>query len=116
MTLVGLGSPTFEKAVQNVAEIYGYFDRHTEIGELESFQLTRNGEAILDVSNRLFTPRKDAPKMRAVPFADGVDRYGNLKEIVGEGEYLHGEDNVVEYFRRCADEQGTMRFIHFHKN
>ena len=93
-----------------IGEIYGIFERHTGVGALEPVELTRNSKTILDVSNRLLTPRRDAPSMRAVPFANGVDPRGLLTAIVSKGDYVHGEDNAVCYFI-CCMEEGVRRLV-----
>jgi hypothetical protein len=109
VTLVGLGTPTFEKAIDVIGDIFGIFDRNIGNGTLLPFELTRKGLSILHTSNRLLTPRKDAPNMRGTPFANGVDPRGILTAIVGEGEYVHGEDNEVRYFILHGDGQGARK-------
>jgi len=101
----------FEKAIDMIGEIYGIFERHTGVGALEPVELTRNEKTILEVSNQLLTFRKDAPSMRTVPFANGIDPHSLLMMIVSEGDYVHGEDNAVCYFISHMEEQGVRRLV-----
>jgi hypothetical protein len=110
VTLVGLGTSTFDDALDAIDEIYGIFSRALPEGSLGPVDsITRNGENALHASNRLLTPTKDALNMKVVDLANGVDPRGILKAIVDEGEYLYCDDNEVKYYECKTDENGTKR-------
>jgi hypothetical protein len=109
LTLTGLGSATFDDAVSSAQEIYEIFQRHFSEGQLEGWHPSKHGRHLaLDTSNRYFTPKRDAPNMEHLPFDDLVDPRGILEEMVKSG-YVHGEENVVQYFIRDTDDQGVHR-------
>ena len=49
--------------------------------------------------------------MCGVPFAKGVDQSGGLADVVGEGQYIHGEDNKVHYYIGYSDKAGTKKSV-----
>jgi hypothetical protein len=109
--LTGLGTPTFEQAVDAAQEIYGLFDRSFEDGTLESWTTSttqsRAGRS-LDASNRYVTSKKDAPCMIHIPFSPTIDPRGFLEQML-KGNYVHGDDNTVEYYQVCKNQDGTRR-------
>jgi hypothetical protein len=106
LALTGLGSATFAEAIQAAHEIYGQFDRQFVEGKLEGWSANSySGLVGLDLSNRYFTPQKDAQDMEHIPFANAVDPYGILEGMTKLG-YVHGEENEVRYYNLEADSNG----------
>jgi hypothetical protein len=106
ITITGLGTPTFEKAIETAQEIYEMYKRQFEEGRLEAWSAGDfQGHRTLSPSNRYFTPRKDAPCMEHIPFDRLVDPNGILEHMTKAG-YIHGEENIVQYYVREVDEQG----------
>ncbi|KAF8628203.1 hypothetical protein AX17_006016, partial [Amanita inopinata Kibby_2008] len=103
LTIFGLGTPTFGKVIDAVSEIYGVFDRKIGDGKLHPLELSWNGQSILHVSNCLLALRREAPNMCSMPFANGINPCGILMAIVSDGEYVHGEDSIVQYFNSYTD-------------
>ena len=110
MTLTGLGSPTFDLALQAIRDVHGFFDRAFKAGRLqpsEALVLDRaTGHTHLHASNRFLTPRKEAPDMEALALDDGVDPNNFLRQALNSGKFFHGEDNQVEYYACELNEGG----------
>ncbi|KAF8874592.1 hypothetical protein BD779DRAFT_1408722, partial [Infundibulicybe gibba] len=111
ITITGLGSPTFERALNGARQLFGLFDCHFAEGKLEPWGMgTHEDYTALEFGNRYFTLKKDAPGMVEVPFGPGVDSHGILKDMAKKGGYIHGEENVVVYFQQHTDKDGTRIF------
>ena len=109
ITITGLGTPTFERSVNAAKVIYEMFQRQYPQGKLESWNPgTHRGCTTLEMSNRYFTPKRDAPDMEHIPFDKLVDPFGVLETMIESG-YTHGEENKVRYFARETDEEGNER-------
>ena len=75
-------------------------------GQLEDWTAGEfRGHCALGVSNRYFTPTKDAPNMEHIPFEKAVDPQGILENMTKAG-YIHCEENVVQYYAREQNEEG----------
>jgi hypothetical protein len=79
-------------------EIYYMFERAFSEGQMEKWaQPTYDSYKVMDLLNHYFTPRNDAPDMIAVPFGKDIDPKRVLEEL-GRVLYIHGEENVVQYY------------------
>ena len=106
LSLTGLGSPTFDKAVRTARDVYEQFDRQFTAGKLENWTTSSySGMLALDMSNRYFTPKQDAPAMEHIAFPKEVDPSGIL-EGMAKSDYIHGEENEVYYFSLEHGENG----------
>ena len=106
VTITGLGTPMFEKAAEAAQEVYEVLKREFLEGQLESWTAGDfRGHYALGISNCYFTPAKDAKNMVHIPFDSVVDLRGILANMAKAG-YIHGEENVVQYYTREIDEQG----------
>jgi hypothetical protein len=77
------------------------FDRNVPESSLESWALTTGPTtqgSIFEASNRYFTSKRDAPDMEPVPISPLIDPRGILENLK-KGEFLHGEENEVYYYR-----------------
>ncbi|KAF8879257.1 hypothetical protein BD779DRAFT_1407445, partial [Infundibulicybe gibba] len=110
VTIMGLGSPTFEYAMNAVVDISRMFDRQFPEGKMELWivSTTDREQSSIEVSNRYFTPKRDAPQMTRVPFPESVDPQGILESMTKAG-YVHGEENEVGYYT-YSQEDGEERF------
>ena len=109
ITITGFGTPTFQQSIEGVKLIYEMFQCRCLEGKLEAWVPgTHRGFPTLDLSNRYFTPTRDAPNMEHVPFHKLEDPLGVL-EGMKESGYIHGEENTVWYFTREIDEEGNER-------
>ncbi|KAF8873003.1 hypothetical protein BD779DRAFT_1452340, partial [Infundibulicybe gibba] len=111
ITITGLGSPTFEYAINAAVDISRMFDRQFPEGKMEPWTAptTDEGQSCIELSNRYFTPKRDAPRMIHIPFPESVDPHGILERMT-KGEYIHGEENVVEYYTCSREGSGEERF------
>ena len=64
------------------------------------------GHPSIDVSNQYFTLRKHALQDRQVSFSPVIDPDNILSEVMGE-EFVHTEDNEVEYYEACKEWRRT---------
>jgi hypothetical protein len=109
ITLTGLGSPSFDDAVASAQEIYLLFQRQFPEGKLQNWSSsTFRDYPTLELSNRYFTPKKDALNMEHLPFHKTVDPHGILEAMAREG-YKHTEENAVSYYARRIDDKGLQR-------
>ena len=98
MMLTGLSSPKFNDAIQSMRAVEDIFrrqvvDRNMEVWVPSAFQ----GHPSIDVSNRYYTPRQHALQDRHISFSPVIDPDNILSEAMGE-EFVHTEDNRVEYY------------------
>ena len=105
--LTGLSSPKFHDAIQSIRSIEDIFrgqvvDRNMEVWVPSTFQ----GHPSIDISNRYFTPRQHAFQDRHISFSAVIDPDNILSEAMGE-EFVHTEDNEVEYYEARKEGRGT---------
>jgi hypothetical protein len=88
-------------------ELYAVFNRNVPQNKLQNCSSISNfmEHTGIDMSNRIFTSRKDSPTAPEFPFAKDVDPTGLLKRLGGD-QLFHGEDNVVSYWERIAERGG----------
>jgi hypothetical protein len=90
-------------------EIYDVYNRQFSEGRLETQHSSQYGDFVsLDASNRYFTPKRDAMNMTHILFDRLVDPQGILEKMASVG-YVHGEENIVRYYARRTEENGTER-------
>ena len=76
-------------------------DRNMEVWVPSAFQ----GHPSIDVGNRYFTPRQHALQNLQISFRPAIDPDNILSESMGE-EFVHTEDNEVEYYEARKEERG----------
>jgi hypothetical protein len=109
ISITGAGTTTFYEAVKAAQDIYTHFHRQFPDGKLESWSAaTYAGHQALDITNRYFTPKRDAPEMEHIPFSEAVDPHGILADMTKSG-YIHGEENNVLYYACHINEEGIKR-------
>ncbi|KAJ7715115.1 hypothetical protein B0H16DRAFT_1742204 [Mycena metata] len=57
---------------------------------------------VLGASNRIFTPKVDAPTEQGSEFQPGMDPLGALERLKTE-ELIHGPENIVRYYKRTKE-------------
>ena len=106
MMLTGLSSAKFNDAIMSIRAIEDTFRgqvvRNMEVWVPSTFQ----GHPSIDVGNRYFTPRQHAFQERHISFSAAIDPDNILSEAMGE-EFVHTEDNEVEYYEACKEGKGT---------
>ncbi|KAF8902347.1 hypothetical protein CPB84DRAFT_1846289 [Gymnopilus junonius] len=108
VTLVGLGSMTFQRAIENIVVLHTHMGRYAGAEKLDKCGAlgTVNSMQSIEASNRYFTPKIQAKDcMKGVPFASGVDPKGWLAKAGGK-DLLHLEDNVVRFYERVKGREG----------
>ena len=60
------------------------------------------GHLSIDIGNRYFTPSQHALQDRCVSFSPAIDPDNLLTEAMGE-EFVHTEDNEVEYYEASRE-------------
>jgi hypothetical protein len=110
ISLGGMGTPLFEASIENMIQGYGILARNVPSTHLVPHGIieTIDGTSSLNFVNRYFTPKRDAPSARAVPFTREIDPHGILTATGGE-TYIHTEENVVNYYKRTTDTDGEFR-------
>jgi hypothetical protein len=112
ITLTGLGTPTFDKAIQSAQEIYAEYQRLFTEDKLEQWNpADYAGHDALDASNRYLTPKRDAPNMDSIPFQTSVDPHDILADMAKKGEYIHGIENRVYYYILDMDDNGVTMYV-----
>jgi hypothetical protein len=53
------------------------------------------------MSNRYFTPKKDVPMEKSIPFGSDIDPKGILNRAAGNS-YIHSEQNRVLFYERVT--------------
>jgi len=104
--LTGLSSPKFNDAILSIRAIEDIFrrqvvDRNMEMWVPSVFQ----GHQSIDVGNRYFTPRQHALQDRHISFSSVIDPENILSEAMGD-EFVHTEDNEVEYYEAQTEGRG----------
>lgn len=108
VTLTGLSSPLFDDAIASIRAIDDMFRQQVAGGIMELWGLsTFQGYPSIDVGNRYFTPRQHVLQNdRQVSFSPVVDPDHILSMAMGD-EFVHTEDNDVEYYEARKDARGT---------
>ena len=76
---------------------------------MEPWQPTQSeGELNLLAANRLFTRQDKDEQYIPVAIDSSVDPHGSLARLAGS-QYVHTEDNVVRYFARAINGDGSIR-------
>ncbi|TFK58622.1 hypothetical protein BDN72DRAFT_906570 [Pluteus cervinus] len=110
ITLSGLDSAKFETAIDRTHDIYNKYRRFFPDNQLlpwNDLHCTITPGRTLTFSNRYFTRRKEAPTMRAIPFAVEVDPKGLLSQLI-TGHLFHSIDNQVSYYTRYKDDENKL--------
>lgn len=90
--------------------MYALFSSHVARNAMKNCEnIDSYGEyTALELSNRYFSSVKKAMGQKYVPFDKEVDPYGILTNFEN-GNHVHCESNVVEYYERIQGRSGTTR-------
>ena len=107
VTLTGLSSPKFNDAIVSVHAIKDMFRQQVVDGIMEAWVPSNfQGHTSIDIGNQYFTPRQYALQERQVSFSTVVDPDNILSQAMGDN-FIHTEDNEVEYYEAQKDAGGT---------
>ena len=73
-----------------------------------------NGHSSIELSNRYFTPKKDALTEDYVSISTDIDPQGLLARAAGS-KYVHTEQNAVKYYMRTTENDGNNRSVKYKK-
>lgn len=102
----GLGSKNFAADIDAVYDVYALFARHVPGLKVLAAQGTKE-QPMIEVSNRIFTPKSDAPSMNPVKVRKDVDENGFIERVnATDTMYVYGEENIVLYGEEKLDQEG----------
>lgn len=115
VSLTGIGTDHFETQSQCVKHIEELLGRDFKEGELDPWNPSNtSGYLSIDMSNRYFKSAKECPCLRSIAFDTSIDPNGHLKSA-GGAEYVHVQENVVEYYESVIDENGKKRQVFYQR-
>ncbi|KAG2008672.1 hypothetical protein CC2G_014076 [Coprinopsis cinerea AmutBmut pab1-1] len=104
VTIFGFGAPLFQNFADSVEAMYIKYGDFISDGHLEEWSPPTDGDSVgFDVINRYFTHANYATGEPQVPFHETVDPFDVLKQM-GGGNYVHTQDNHVDYIERVIAE------------
>ena len=110
VTLTGLSSPTFNNAIVSMRAIEDMFQQLIMNKPTDTWvpwaPSNFQGHLSIDVGNRYFTPHQQGLHDRQVSFNAVVDPHNILSQAMGN-DFVHTDDNEVEYYEAHKDSQGT---------
>ncbi|KAJ3963725.1 hypothetical protein EV361DRAFT_943340 [Lentinula raphanica] len=110
ITISGLGNEAFDKDREGMMEVYALLARIANgLGGIE-FKTVNERDAV-EIGNRLFTPKDEAPDMEWADIPDDVDSMGYIQWVKKNNMGLiYGEENVVRYgeeYTKYTNENGN---------
>ncbi|KAF8336134.1 hypothetical protein F5887DRAFT_920926 [Amanita rubescens] len=111
VSLTGLGTPLFDSSIKAITDIYALFCRSVPREKLQpcSFIDHYGKYTGIEMSNRYFSPRKDFPTSKTIPFNSDTDPKGILTRAAGT-TFIHTDHNVVTYYERSAASNGKTSY------
>ena len=108
VTLTGLSSTKFNDAVASIRAIEDMFQQLIATGRMDEWVPSNfKGHTTIDLNNRYFTSAHDTPQQdEQIPFSIAVDPDHLLSMAMGN-DFIHTEDNEVEYYEAHRNTQGT---------
>jgi hypothetical protein len=103
--------PLFDSYIESLAQLYALLARQVPPTGLAPNTVINVFDKVpsIDLSNRYFTPTREAPLSDHVPFSHKVDPRGILGALMGN-RFIHTEENEVKYFVRETDMGGNFRY------
>ncbi|KAJ3836337.1 hypothetical protein F5878DRAFT_663056 [Lentinula raphanica] len=111
IVLGGFGSAVFKEDVENVLDVVALFARH--VPGIQQTGIRQEGDrTVIEVANRMFTPRHEAPAMKAAKVNKLMDENGFIEQVnQSDMGFVYGEENVVHYGEEKTEPDGTRRVI-----
>lgn len=95
--------------ISNIHDIHHTFSRALSAGSMDDWTNSKFGNFdAIDIGNRYYTNRNHAFGKQSIPFKQSVDPNGILQTAMGS-DFLHTEDNEVEYYELVEKEDGLHR-------
>ncbi|KAJ3842754.1 hypothetical protein F5878DRAFT_606905 [Lentinula raphanica] len=111
VTLSAFNSPKFLEDVDHIMEVVALFARH--IPGIQQTGIRQVGEKmVIEVGNRIFTPKHEAPMMQPVEVDRLLDENGYIAQVNRtDTAFVYGDENVVYYGEEKTDIDGGRRVI-----
>ncbi|KAJ3834657.1 hypothetical protein F5878DRAFT_664559 [Lentinula raphanica] len=111
VTLGGFESEKFALDVERIMDIIALFSRH--VPGIQQVGVRQVGDrTIIEVGNRIFTPRHEAPTMEAAEVDHLMDENGFIEQVSrSDPGFVYGEENVVHYGEEKIESDGTRRVV-----
>jgi hypothetical protein len=107
VAVTGLGSPTFGIAVESLAKIHAFYSRFVPENKLQANSIIDSYKEFtsIELSNRYFSSKKEAPNELHIPFTKELDPKGILERAMGT-QFIRSKQNVVKYNRKIEKPTG----------
>ncbi|KAJ3759836.1 hypothetical protein EV360DRAFT_81768 [Lentinula raphanica] len=111
VTLGGFASAKFMADVDSIMDIIALFSRH--VPGIQQAAVRQVGDrTVIEIGNRIFTPRHEAPMMEPAEVNQLMDENGFIEQVVRtDSSFVYGEENVVHYGEEKMESDGTRRVI-----
>ncbi|KAJ4482996.1 hypothetical protein C8J55DRAFT_488523 [Lentinula edodes] len=101
----------FAKDVDCVYDMYALFSRHVPGLKIMATKGTAE-RPMLEMSNRIFTPKVEAPNMNPATVNPEMDENGFIERInATNGMFVYGEENIVVYGEERIDATGRKKTV-----
>jgi hypothetical protein len=111
VSITGFDTASFQAAIGSLSSIYAIFTRCVPPTKLQPLTMDEyDGRPSIFASNRLFTPRAEAPTASSAELGSDVDPQGKLIEL-SQGLFFHSDDNKVHYWERVSSRDGGNRYV-----
>ncbi|KAJ4499810.1 hypothetical protein C8R41DRAFT_863784 [Lentinula lateritia] len=108
ITVSGLGSKDFAGDVDAVYDMYALFSRHVPGLKIMATKGTVE-QPMLEMSNRIFTPKIEAPNMNPTTVNPEMDENGLIARTNATDAMFIWEENVVLYGEERMDSSGRKK-------
>ncbi|KAJ7579455.1 hypothetical protein C8J56DRAFT_964238 [Mycena floridula] len=110
LTITGLGSELFEKAVHRLHQLIGSLDASFPEEAVQECQ--QIGKTDVETSNRYLTSSNDIGHFRQMPLGADLDPNGHLSKAAIEEDLVHTEDNRIVCFQTVTEGPGHQTRVH----
>ncbi|KAF7984851.1 hypothetical protein HWV62_10809 [Athelia sp. TMB] len=108
--VTGFGGAEFDRAVEGAAKLAVFMQENIDPNLVDQWTPEHfQSWSALEFTNRYFVHQNVEGDMVPVEFGPHVDTEGLLAKIAGEN-WVHTEENVVSYFRRVVNADGTTQY------
>ncbi|KAJ3846498.1 hypothetical protein EV368DRAFT_88927 [Lentinula lateritia] len=111
ITVSGLGSKAFGGDIDSVFDLYAFFARHIPGLKFDATKGTSE-RPMLEMSNRIFTPKVEAPNMNPAKVDKQMDENGVIERTNAmDAMFVYGEENIVLYGKEKTDASGHKKTV-----
>ncbi|KAJ3763724.1 hypothetical protein EV360DRAFT_66009 [Lentinula raphanica] len=111
VTLSGCTSAKFLLDVEHIMDIIAHFTRHVPGIQQTAVRMVGD-KTVIEIGNRIFTPRLEAPTMQSVEVDPLVDETGFIEQVSrSDAGLVYGDENVVHYGEEKTEADGTRKVL-----